>query len=81
MLGAAEKIGAQGKFLIDEVLKGVRKDDLTPREKISIQERAYNQMLRIVDEPEKAKINKRLAALSKQKFDIIRTAAAINFEK
>lgn len=81
LLGAAEKMGVQGKFLIDEALKGVRKDDLTPREKISIQERAYNQMLRIVDEPEKAKINKRLAALSKQKFDIIRTAAAINFEK
>ncbi len=81
LVGTAEKIGKKGQFLLDAALKGIKKDNLTPIEKINIQERAYTQMLRISNEPEKEKINKRLAALSKQKFDIVRTSAAKNFEK
>ncbi|MBQ8785777.1 MAG: hypothetical protein IJZ59_07045 [Alphaproteobacteria bacterium] len=81
LVGTAEKIGKKGQFLLETALKDVKKDNLTPMEKINIQERAYTQMLRIVDEPEKAKINKRLAALAKQKFDIVRTSSAKNFEK
>nr|QIM10581.1 hypothetical protein PlAlph_4730 [uncultured Alphaproteobacteria bacterium] len=72
LLGTAERLGKNGRYIVDTALKEIRKAEITPKEKLTLNERAYTQLLKYSSPEETAEINKKMAALAKRKINILK---------
>lgn len=77
LLGTAEKLGKEGRYIVETALKEIKKAKISPREKIALNERAYNRLLHYAEPEEVAEIRQKMADLTKRKIKMVQKAPYI----